>query len=103
MVWTPPVRPLRSDTKVPANSIANTAVSSANHRCGTFGPFARRAHRRWTRSLIGKTPSDRDSFREAPLKSNYRNVAVPGPSAIRNNTHEREVSLIALVDGHTEG
>jgi predicted RNA-binding Zn ribbon-like protein len=29
-VWTPPVRPLRSDTKVPASSTANTAASSAN-------------------------------------------------------------------------
>src|ERR1019366_9572825 len=68
MVWTPQVRPSRSDTKAPANSTANTAVSLANHRCGIFGPFARQALRRWSRSVVGKTPSDRDSFREAPLK-----------------------------------
>src|ERR1022692_2727327 len=48
------------------------------------------------RSAVGvgqqwvKTLSGRDSFREAPLKSGYRNVAVPGRSAIRKqSTWER--------------
>jgi hypothetical protein len=54
MVWTRRVRALRSDTKAPANSSANTAVSSANHPCGIFGPFARRAVLRWSRSVLGK-------------------------------------------------
>ena len=34
-----------SDTKAPANSIANTAVSLGSHRCGIFGLFARPALR----------------------------------------------------------
>src|ERR1700675_4275166 len=35
MVWTPLVRHLRSDTRPPANSIANTAASSASPRYAT--------------------------------------------------------------------
>jgi len=54
MEWTPPARPLRSDTKAPANSIANTAVSSASHPCGIFGLSAHPALRRWSRSVIGQ-------------------------------------------------
>src|ERR1022692_130738 len=54
MVWTPQVRPLRSDTKAPANSTESTAVSSANPRCGIFELFARQALRRWSRSTMGK-------------------------------------------------
>src|SRR5882762_3733057 len=48
MVWTPPVRHSRSDTRAPANSIANTAASSANRPCGIFGLFALQALRRWS-------------------------------------------------------
>jgi hypothetical protein len=54
MVWTRRVQALRSDTKASANSIANTAVFSASHRCGIFGPFTHRALRHWSRSVIGK-------------------------------------------------
>src|SRR3984957_19046638 len=54
MVWTRRVQVLRSDTKASANSIANTAVFSASHRCGIFGPFTHRALRHWSRSVIGK-------------------------------------------------
>src|ERR1019366_7819880 len=46
--------PLRSDTKAPANSTANTAVSSASHRCGIFVPFARQALCAWSRSVMRK-------------------------------------------------
>src|SRR6266851_10497502 len=35
MVWTPLLRHLRSDTRAPANSIANTAASSASPRYAT--------------------------------------------------------------------
>ena len=49
-------------------------------RVSLFGAYIEEYHldkslRRWTRSPIGKTLSDRDSFREAPLKYGYRNVA----------------------------
>jgi AraC-type transcriptional regulator N-terminus/Bacterial regulatory helix-turn-helix proteins, AraC family len=55
MVWTPPVLLLRSGTKAPANSIANTVASSANLPCGIFGLSVRQALRPWNRSVIGKT------------------------------------------------
>jgi len=45
-VWTPPVRPLRSDTKAPAKFNREYSVSSASHRCGIFGRFVRQARRR---------------------------------------------------------
>src|ERR1700689_1629331 len=48
MAWTPPARHLRWGMKVPANSIANTAVFSANHRCGIFARCARQMLRRWS-------------------------------------------------------
>ena len=48
MVWTRRVQALRSDTKASANAIANTAVFSASHRCGIFGPFTHRAPRHWS-------------------------------------------------------
>jgi hypothetical protein len=54
MGWTRRVQALRSGTKASANSIANTAVFSASHRCGIFGPFTHRALRHWSRSVIGK-------------------------------------------------
>src|SRR5271157_3271013 len=59
MVWTPPLRPLRSDTKAPVNSIPNTAVSSASHPCGIFGLSARQALCPSSRSVIGKALSNR--------------------------------------------
>jgi len=34
---------------------ANTAVSSADHRCGIFDPSLAKALRCWSRSVIGKT------------------------------------------------
>jgi AraC-like DNA-binding protein len=40
----------RSDTRVPASSTVNTAVSSANRRCATSGLFAHPALRRWSNS-----------------------------------------------------
>src|SRR5208283_5213625 len=58
MAWTPPVRPLRSDTKAPANSTANTAASSANPPCGTFGPSAPQALCPSSRSATGQPPSN---------------------------------------------
>src|SRR5438094_8997433 len=57
MVWTPPVRLLRSDTRAPANSIANTVASSANHPCGIFGLSARPRLCQWS-LVIGKALSD---------------------------------------------
>ncbi len=48
---------LRSDTKAPANSIANTAASSANHLCGTSSLFACRGRCPWSRSVAGTTLS----------------------------------------------
>ena len=45
MVSTRLVRPSRSDTKAPGNSIANTAVSSVNHPCATFEHTLLRPHR----------------------------------------------------------
>ena len=41
------MRHSRSDTRAPANPIANTAASSANRPCGIFGLFALQALRRW--------------------------------------------------------
>jgi hypothetical protein len=58
-VWTPRVRPLRSDTRVQANSTANTVALSANPPCGTFGLSARQALCPWSRSVIGKALPDR--------------------------------------------
>src|ERR1035438_5857532 len=85
MVWTPQARPLRSDTKAPANSTANTAVSSANHRCGIFGPFACQALHRWSLLVAGKTLSDRlllVSSRQSGSNPRGREIAKPpsGPS-----------------------
>src|ERR1035438_5424574 len=57
MVWPPPVRPLRLDMKAPANSIANTAVSSANRPCGIFGLSAH-----LTSLLFGVTAHDPLTF-----------------------------------------
>jgi AraC-like DNA-binding protein len=42
------------DTKAPANSTGNTAVSSANRRCGIFGPSPRQTLRHWSSSVIDK-------------------------------------------------
>ena len=58
MVWTPQVRPSRSDTKALANSTANTAASSGNRRCEIFGLFGHRALRLWNRSAVAQTRSD---------------------------------------------
>src|SRR5882724_300363 len=54
MAWTPQARLLRSDTRVRANSTANTDVFLANHRGGIFRRFARQALRRWSRSTMDK-------------------------------------------------
>src|SRR5438105_2916717 len=59
MVCMPPVPPLKSDTRAPLNSIANTAVSSANHPCAISAPSARQALHAWSRSVIGKALAER--------------------------------------------
>src|SRR5271165_1325453 len=59
MVWTPPVRHSRSDTRAPANSIASTAASSGNRPCEIFGLFALQVLRRWSRLVIFRTLSER--------------------------------------------
>src|SRR6266576_1161617 len=59
MVWMLPVPPLKSDTRAPLNSIANTAVSSANHLCAISAPSARQALHAWSRSVIGKALAER--------------------------------------------
>src|ERR1035437_6920974 len=49
--------------------IANTAVSSANRRCGIFGLFARQALRRWSRSVFpkdGQAPATRIALPAEP-------------------------------------
>jgi AraC-like DNA-binding protein len=53
-----PVRHLKSDTRGPANSIANTVASSANHPCGICG-LSVQALCPWSRSVIAKAACDR--------------------------------------------
>ena len=49
----------RSDTKVLANSIANTVAFLGNHQCGTSVLSARRALCPWSQSAIGKASCER--------------------------------------------
>src|SRR5216683_7689729 len=79
-VWTPPVRPLRSDTKVPASSAANTAASSANRPCEIFGRFALQELGRWSRLVICRTLSERLA------------AEMVGKREIRLHAHERFVT-----------
>src|SRR5580765_5337036 len=55
MVLMPPVRLLRSATKAPRNSIANTAVSSASRPCGTFGQFFLQMFRNSNWSVVSES------------------------------------------------